>query len=95
MRFASPASLALLTLLSGCSGCNKPQTGDPLPSGTTSSSAAPAVKVPDAAVPHKPGGEAGVYLTHARTATPTTKGLPMIAITMPARPMPRRARYVI
>jgi hypothetical protein len=89
VRLASPASLVALSLLAGCNGCSKPQSGDPLPSGTSTSSVSTAAKVPDAgSVPHKPGGEAGVNLTHARTATPTTKGLPMIAIT------PKEIRFV-
>lgn len=89
MRVASLAWVALLGApfalgaLAACNGCSKPQSGDPLPTGTSrppSTATAVVSAAPSASAPRSPGGDTSVTLTHARTATPTTKGLPMIAI---------------
>ena len=75
------ASLAFVLLIAGCNGCSKPQSGDPLPTGTSKPTATTASAAPSSSAPKSPGGDTSVNLTHARSATPTTKGLPMIAVT--------------
>jgi hypothetical protein len=84
VRQASLAFVAMLGGIAGCNGCSKPQSGDPLPTGTSKPSTTTTAVVsaaPSSSAPRSPGGDTNVTLTHARTATPTTKGLPMIAIT--------------
>ena len=65
--------------------CNTQKSGDPLPTGTStgaSTSVAPVpTPVPEASAPHSPGGETPVTLPHAKSATPATRGLPMLAVT--------------
>lgn len=89
MRLASFVSLGVLSgvgVLACSSGCGKTSSGDPLPTGTSSppSTATASTVVsaaPSSSAPRSPGGDTNVALSHARSATPTTKGLPMIAIT--------------
>ncbi len=89
VKDASRSRVALVAALAlgGGGACDK-KSGDPLPKPGASSAAsgagATAASSPKpSASPsaRQPGGDTNVGLIHARSATPTTKGLSMIAIT--------------